>query len=99
MARVLLLETIPKEPRRAWGYRYDGTIDVGNELVTLVRNARNGQRLYFEGEDGRLVLHGPEGTSDLFENWFLIKRDDGLFEILTPQEVEKKYRARSKKKG
>lgn len=88
------VKTFIRRPVPVKASRYDGTIDSGDALIAWVRNARSQQELYFEG-DTQLVLHGPEGTTDVYEGWWLVKHHEAnFFEVLTSDELDQKYEER-----
>jgi hypothetical protein len=73
--------------------RYDGTIETGDKLISWVRSSRSpkAQRLYFENEV-RLVLHGHDGTEDVYEDWWLVKYADNSFEVYPDDEFWEKFK-------
>jgi len=72
--------------------RYDGRIETGDKLIVWVRQARSpkSQRLFFENET-RLVMHGSDGTEDIFEGWWLVKYPDNSFEVVPDDEFPSKF--------
>lgn len=92
----MLINEFTTKPDLVLAARYDGTIEVGDKLISWVKNSRSpaAQKLYFENEV-RLVLHGNDGTTDIYEDWFLVKYSNNFFEVFPPDDFHDKF----KKKG
>lgn len=85
-----MITVYTRKPVRALCAQYNGTVAQINHLTGWVKKAGQRQELYPEGEDGRLVLHGNEGTFDLFEGWWLVL-DEGKFLVMDPDEFSSNY--------
>lgn len=90
-----MIKVFARKPVKALAAQYDGTISDGRYLMGWVKRQGRRQTLEPEGQDGRLVLSGSDGTTDLFEGWWLVF-DDNKFESLTPEEFHARY---EEKKG
>lgn len=85
-----MIKLVFRKPVRAFSAKYEGTFTDINYLTGWVKKQAPRQELYPEGEDGRLVLHGSDGTFDLYVGWWLVY-DDERFQVLSPEEFNAKY--------
>lgn len=94
----MLINEFTTQPVLVLAAQYDGTITTGDKLISWVRNSRSprAQRLYFENEV-RLVLHGNDGTVDVYEDWWLVKHPDNYFEVVPDEEFWEKFKEKGKK--
>lgn len=88
----MLINEFLSKPTLVLAAQYDGVIETGDKLIVWVRNHRSpkAQRLYFEN-DTRLVMHGNDGTDDVYEGWWLVKHPDNSFEVLPDEDFKTKY--------
>ena len=88
----MLINEFTSKPTLVLAAKYDGLIETGDKLISWVRHSRSpkAQRLYFENET-RLVMHGNDGTEDIYEGWWLVKHHDNFFEVLPDDEFHEKY--------
>lgn len=86
------IKAFKPKPKRTAAAKYEGTITDSNYLMGWVKKINPRQTLEPEGEDGRLVLHGADGTVDLFVGWYLVYNDKKHeFEVLDPSEFNETY--------
>lgn len=88
----MLINEFLAKPEMVLAAQYDGVIETGDKLISWVKNSRSpsAQKLFFEN-DTRLLMHGNDGTTDLFEGWWLVKHQNNFFEILPPEDFHAKY--------
>jgi len=91
----MLIREFTTKPDLVLAAQYDGEIETGDKLIVWVRQSRSpkAQRLFFENET-RLVMHGSDGTEDIFEGWWLVKYRDNSFEVVPEDEFRDKFQTR-----
>jgi len=93
----MLFHEFTTKPVSVLAARYDGRIETGDKLISWVRQSRSpkSQRLFFENET-RLVMHGSDGTEDIFEGWWLVKHPDNSFEVVPDDEFPDKFQPKGR---
>lgn len=89
MLKIREFESRPVRGVRA--VQYDGSFDQGEELIRWILSSPTNQRMHYENET-RLVMHDREGTSDIFEGWWVIQLANGTFTIMDTDEFANTYR-------
>lgn len=89
----MLINEFTSKPVLVLAAKYDGEIATGDKLISWVKHSRSptSQRLFFENEV-RLVMHGNDGTTDIYEGWWLVKHPNNFFEVLPDDEFHEKYK-------
>lgn len=84
-----VVNVVPKQDEMQ-ACRFDGTFAASDFLQKWIKRSTTNQRLTIESEE-RMVLEGPEGTTDIFTDYWFVRNRKGSFDVYDTDEFRENF--------
>lgn len=82
--------TVVPKPHQHQALRFDGSFTASDFLTKWIKSSSTNQRITVVDEK-RILLEGPEGTTDIFENYWFVRNRKGSFDVYDNDEFKEKF--------